>query len=144
MSVFTVNELDYLGGQPLGRLASVDERGRPQVRPLAFFYDAVTEGIVLGGVAGSGIRRSATFRNAAGRPDVALVVDDVATEEGWEPRGVETRGFAEVHEEGGARLGGRLGAEFPFESAWIPLRPRRVLSWGIDCSPFEMRARDVA
>ncbi|SCK07944.1 pyridoxamine 5'-phosphate oxidase family protein [Streptomyces sp. WMMB 322] len=144
MSVFSDNELEYLAAQQLGRFASVDVRSRPQVRPLGFFYDPETDGIVIGGAEGTGMRHSAKFRNAAARPDVALVVDDVVTTDGWAPRGVEIRGRVEVHEEGGAALGRRLRASFPFDPAWMLLRPRRVISWGIDCSSFDLRARDVA
>jgi pyridoxamine 5'-phosphate oxidase family protein len=147
VNAFTATELEYLAGQPLGRLATVGPGGRPQIRPVGFFPDPVTGGIVIGGYAGSGMDRSAKFRNAAARPGIALVVDDVDTggdaEGGWAPRGVEVRGDAETHLEGGAELGARLGAPFDFDPAWILLRPRRVLSWGIDCSPYELRARDV-
>ncbi|RNL85830.1 PPOX class F420-dependent oxidoreductase [Halostreptopolyspora alba] len=144
MSVFTTAELDYLGEQLLGRFATSDARGRPQVRPVGFFYDADTDGIVIGGAAGSGMAGSAKFRNAAARPDVSLVVDDVETTNGWEPRGVEIRGVAEAHIEGGEKLGRRLGAPFRFEPAWILVRPRRVLTWGVEGGAFDLDARDVA
>jgi len=147
MSTFTPTELEYLRGQPLGRLATVGPDGGAQVRPVGFFPDALPDGgtaVVIGGYAGSAMHRSAKFRNAAARPGIALVVDDVLTGEGWAPRGLEVRGAAEVHHDGGAEVGARLGAPFDFDPAWILLRPRRVLSWGIDCSPYELRARDVA
>ena len=101
-------------------------------------------GIVIGGYAGSGMDRSAKFRNAAARPGISLVVDDVLVDDGWAPRGVEVRGAAEVHPEGGAEVGARLDAPFDFDPPWILLRPRRVLSWGIDCSPYEVRAHDTS
>ncbi|HZG92650.1 MAG TPA: hypothetical protein VEZ42_20760 [Pseudonocardia sp.] len=101
-------------------------------------------GIVIGGYAGSGMDRSAKFRNAAARPGISLVVDDVLVDDGWAPRGVEVRGDAEVHRDGGAEVGARLGAPFDFDPAWILLRPRRVPSWGIDCSPYEALARDTS
>ena len=34
MSSFTEAEIEYLGGQPLGRLATVGADGRPQVKPV--------------------------------------------------------------------------------------------------------------
>lgn len=143
VNAFTPTELEYLAGQPLGRLATVGPDGRPQVRPVGFFPDPVTGGVVIGGYAGSGMHRSAKFRNATARPAVALVVDDVVTEEGWAPRGVEVRGDAEIHLDGGAAVGARLGAPFDFDPAWILLRPRRILSWGLDGPAEEPRARDV-
>ena len=36
MSVFTKKEIEYLGEQRLGRLATVDREGRPHVVPVAF------------------------------------------------------------------------------------------------------------
>jgi pyridoxamine 5'-phosphate oxidase family protein len=144
MSTFTPTELEYLRAQPLGRLATVGPDGGAQVRPVGFFPDAQLGGVVIGGYAGSAMHRSAKFRNAAARPGIALVVDDVLVDGGWAPRGLEVRGEAEVHHDGGAEVGARLGAPFDFDPAWILLRPRRVLSWGIDCSPYEVLARDVA
>jgi pyridoxamine 5'-phosphate oxidase family protein len=143
MSTFTETELEYLRGQPLGRLATVGRDGRPQVRPLGFFLHPDFDGVVLGGYAGSGMAGSAKFRNAAARPAVALVVDDVATTDPWAPRGVEIRGEAETHLAGGAAVGARVGAPFDFDPAWILLRPRRVLTWGVDGSSYELSARDV-
>jgi pyridoxamine 5'-phosphate oxidase family protein len=40
-------------------------------------------------------------------------------------------------------VGTRLGADFPFDAAWIRIRPRRILAWGIDSGAFELSARDV-
>ncbi|GAA2988972.1 hypothetical protein [Streptosporangium longisporum] len=46
-------------------------------------------------------------------------------------------------------MGGRLGAPFPFDTAWILIRPRRILTWGVDGDFFETgdffgtSARDV-
>ena len=35
-------------------------------------------------------------------------------------------------------------AGFPFHEAWLEIRPRRVLAWGIDTDSYTMTARDVA
>lgn len=43
--------------------------------------------------------------------------------------------------EGGERVGLRLGASYPFDPAWMPIRPRRILTWGIDPG---LSARQVA
>ncbi|GAA2097400.1 hypothetical protein [Actinomadura alba] len=34
--------------------------------------------------------------------------------------------------------------EIEFDSAWIRIRPRRILARGIDTGSFELSARDVA
>ncbi|GGS50826.1 PPOX class F420-dependent oxidoreductase [Planobispora rosea] len=143
MSVFTDGEVAYLRSQPLGRLATVGRDGRPAVRPVGVVYDPEAEVIVIGGAAGTGMAGSKKFRDARRRPDVAFVIDDIAAVDPWTPRGIEIRGHAETYDEGGEQVGERLDAPFPFDSAWIRIRPRRILSWGIDNGSYEMSARDV-
>lgn len=141
MSTFTDAEIQYMHGQPLGRIATVGPHGRPHVMPVAVFYDPETESIVIG-IRGD-MAASKKFRDAQRRPDVAVVVDDLAAVDPWTPRGIEIRGRAEMHTEGGEEVGKRLGAPFPFNAAWIRIRPRRVLAWGIDSGSYELTARDV-
>jgi pyridoxamine 5'-phosphate oxidase family protein len=142
MSTFTAAEVEYLTGQPLGRFATVGPGGRPHVIPVGVFYDAETDTVVIGGA--HNMAGSKKFRDARRHPEVAVVVDDLAAVEPWTPRGIEIRGSAETFTEGGAEAGNRVGASFPFEPAWIRVRPRRVLAWGIDGGSYELTARDVA
>jgi pyridoxamine 5'-phosphate oxidase family protein len=143
MSTFTRAETEYLTKGLLGRLATVGPDGRPHVTPLAVFFDPRDQTLVIGGHAGSNMAASKKFRDAQRHPDVAVVVDDVASVDPWTPRYVEIRGHAETHLEGGEEVGKRLGAPFPFDPAWIRVRPRRVLAFGIE-TPYEFSARDVA
>jgi pyridoxamine 5'-phosphate oxidase family protein len=62
---------------------------------------------------------------------VAFVVDDLAAVNPWTPRGVTIQGRADVHPEGGQRLGPG------FDSTLIRITPRRITSWGIDAGAFE-------
>lgn len=143
-STFTEAEIRYLKSQPLGRLATVGADGRPHIAPVGVFYDPDARTIVVAGHAGTGMANSKKFRDAQSRPDVAFVVDDLASVDPWTPRGIEIRGHAETHTEGGEEVGQRIGANMPFDSAWIRIRPRRILSRGIDSDPFELVARDVS
>jgi pyridoxamine 5'-phosphate oxidase family protein len=144
MGVFTDAEVAYLTSQLLGRLATVGPGHRPQVRPVGVIFDPAAEAIVIGGAAGTNMAGSKKFRDARRRPEVAFVVDDVATADPWTPRGIEIRGWAETFMEGGEEVGERLGAPFPFDAAWMRIRPRRILAWGIDGDSYELSARDVA
>jgi pyridoxamine 5'-phosphate oxidase family protein len=72
-----------------------------------------------------------------------VVVDDLASVDPWAPRGIEIRGRAETHTEGGEEVGKRLGAGFTFNRAWIRIRPRRILAWGIDSDSYSLAARNV-
>jgi pyridoxamine 5'-phosphate oxidase family protein len=139
--MFTDAEVEYLIGQPLGRLATVGRDGRPHVTPVGVFWDPVSRSVVIGG---HNLAASRKFRDARQRPEVALVVDDLAAVDPWTPRGIEIRGQAETHDRGGPEVGRRAGASFTFEPAWIRIRPRRILAWGIDTGSFELTARDVA
>ena len=143
MSSFTDAEIEYLTKGLLGRLATVGPDGKPHVTPLAVFLDPQDQTLVIGGHAGTHMATSKKFRDARRHPDVAVVVDDLASVDPWTPRYVEIRGQAETHVEGGEEVGKRLGAPFPFDPAWIRVRPRRVLTFGI-AAVDAFAARDVA
>jgi pyridoxamine 5'-phosphate oxidase family protein len=139
--MFTDAEIDYITSQPLGRLATVGADGRPHVMPVGVFYDPEAGAVVI---SGHNLAASRKFRDAQDRPEVALVIDDLAAVDPWTPRGIEIRGHAETHTTGGEEAGRRVGASFPFSPAWIRVRPRRILAWGIDTGSFRLTARDVA
>lgn len=140
---FTKVEIEYLLTQPLARLATVGRDGSPQVKPVGFVLDRENGQVVIGAYEGAGMLRHQKFRNIEANPEVAMVIDDVVTDP-WSPRGVEIRGRAEARREGGAEVGTRQGAPFPYDPAWILVTPRRILSWGLEGSATEMNARDVA
>jgi pyridoxamine 5'-phosphate oxidase family protein len=87
---------------------------------------------------------SKKFRDARSRPDVAFVVDDLVSVDPWTARFIEIRGRAETYTGGGEEVGKRINANMLFDSAFIRIRPRRILAMGIDGEPFELSARDVA
>jgi pyridoxamine 5'-phosphate oxidase family protein len=137
MGVFTDAELEYLNGQGLGHIATVGADGMPHVIPVAVFYDPQTHTLAIGSNAQlADMAATKKFRDAQHRPKVAVVVD------GRGPHYIEVRGDAETFAEGGEEIGNRLGAPFQFSPAWIRVRPRRIVTMGID-GPFELSARDV-
>jgi pyridoxamine 5'-phosphate oxidase family protein len=142
MSTFTHAETEYLSKGLLGRLATVGPDGSPHVTPLGVFYDPQDQTLVIGGHTGTNMAASKKFRDARRHPHVAVVVDDLASIDPWTPRYVEVRGDAETHLEGGEEVGKRLDAPFPFDPAWIRIRPRRVLTFGIETAN-EFTARTV-
>ena len=50
MSVFTDQEIEYLAGQRLGRIATVGPDGQPHVVPTSFLYNAEHDAIDVGGM----------------------------------------------------------------------------------------------
>jgi pyridoxamine 5'-phosphate oxidase family protein len=123
VSAFTPAEIEYLRGQRLGRLATIGPRGGPHVVPVGLHYNADLDTIDVGG---HGIAQSAKFAHAKAHPQVAFVVDDLASVSPWRPRGIEIRGRAELLPTGGAAFGRG------FDPPIIRIHPRRIVSWGIE------------
>ena len=140
MSTFTDAEIDFLNSERLGRLATVGADDMPHVAPVAVFYDPEAEALVIGANRQFGeavMVKSKKFRDAQRHPKVAVVLDAPA------PRILEVRGEAETLLEGGEAAGRRIGAPFDFAAAWILIRPRRVVSVGINGDGFVTSARNV-
>jgi pyridoxamine 5'-phosphate oxidase family protein len=132
MSSFTQAEIDYLQGQQLGRLATVNESGEPHVVPVGFRHNAELDTIDIGG---HNLGKSKKFRDAARTGRAAFVVDDVLPP--WQARGIEVRGRAEVFEEGGEDVNSDFDAEL------IRVHPTRIVGWGIDTDAFSPNSRSV-
>ncbi|MFC1407321.1 MULTISPECIES: PPOX class F420-dependent oxidoreductase [Streptacidiphilus] len=120
-TALTGTELAYLRTQHLARLATVDAKGRPQANPVGFVIRE-DGAIDIGGWAMGTTKK---WRNIAGNPFVALVVDDLASVQPWKVRGVEIRGEAEQLV-GPHDLGAQLSAEV------IRIHPSWILSWGLE------------
>ena len=78
---------------------------------------------------------SKKFRNVAAGSRAALVVDDLVSRQPWQVRGLEIRGDAEA-------LDGVDPHRPGFSAEVIRIRPRRVISWGIEAGTQGMHARD--
>jgi pyridoxamine 5'-phosphate oxidase family protein len=127
--MFTDKEIEYLTGQRLGRLATVTPSGHAHVVPTGFRLDDTSTAIEVSGH-NLTARRPVYLRNIETNPWVAFVVDDLATVQPWIPRGVTIRGRAEIHTEGGQRLGPG------FDAMLIRIIPTRITSWGIEGAAF--------
>lgn len=123
MSAFTPAETEYLRNQTMGRLATVGRDGRPHIVPLTYVYNADEDAIDLGGI---DFANGKKWRDAAANPKITFLVDDFSP---TAAHAVEVRGDAEIHQQGGSRINPR----FPhFVEQFIRLRPRHVVSWGLD------------
>jgi pyridoxamine 5'-phosphate oxidase family protein len=115
-------ESAYLSGQRLlGRMATVDPSGQPQVNPVAFFLQ--DDGTILSG--GYALATTKRWRNLHSNPKLSLVVDDIASVHPWKVRGVEIRGEAEL-------LHGPHDLSPGMSDELIRLHPRWVHSWGLE------------
>jgi pyridoxamine 5'-phosphate oxidase family protein len=141
VSVFTQDEIEYLRSQTLGRLATVGPDGHPHIVPITFWFNDSEDAVDVGGVEFGGTKK---WRDALANPKVTLLVDDVLSNP-RRARALEVRGEAERHETGGAEINPR----FPnFASQFLRIRPRRIVSWGLeeggtDARGFRVNARSV-
>jgi len=126
--MFSDNEVEYLSGQRIGRLATVTAKGEPHVVPTGFRLSDDRTAIELGGRM-LAARRPLYLRNIEASATVAFVIDDVIVDP-WTPRGVTVRGRAEIHADGGERLGPG------FDAMLIRISPTWITSWGIDTAPY--------
>jgi pyridoxamine 5'-phosphate oxidase family protein len=131
MGVFTDNELSYLAGQRLGRIATVGPDGQPHVVPTSFRYNAEHDAIDVGGLRMSSTKKLRDVRRT-GR--ASIVIDDVLPP--WQPRMIEVRGTAAVVPSGGKAFGER------FDDTIVRIQPTRIISFGID-SGQSANARSV-
>ncbi|WP_030169161.1 PPOX class F420-dependent oxidoreductase [Spirillospora albida] len=123
--VFTTAEIEYLAEHSLGRLATIRPDGAPQVQPVAFWLNADTGTIAIGGPA---LTRSQKFRNVQADPRVSFVVDDQSETPnplGQTGRGMEVRGEVEI-----------VTLDRPLIDAFSPetlhIHPRRIITWNIE------------
>ena len=124
MSKFSEAELQYLQSQRLGRLATVNERGEPQVAAVGFRYNPELDTIDIGG---RDMANTQKFRNIARNGMASFLVDDVQPP--WQTRSMEIRGHAEALAEGGQSVA-------PFMSpALIRITPKRVIFWDATVDP---------
>jgi pyridoxamine 5'-phosphate oxidase family protein len=116
VSAFTSDELAYLSGgsRRLGRVATVGADGTPHVVPVGWSLNAEIDAIDVGG---HELVATKKFRDVSRSGRAAIVIDDLASEDPWRPRGIEVRGRAEAIQE---------------PRALIRIHPERVVSWGVD------------
>ena len=121
----TPAEVAYLESQPLGRLATIQPDGSPQVKLVGFRYNPD-----LGTVDVTGFSMSASqkYRNVSRDGRAALVIDDIASTQPWRVRFLEIRGRAEA-------VPG--DDDDSADTSLIRLHPGRVLSFGVEEPPGE-------
>ena len=135
---FTDAEIGYLASQQLGRLATIQPHGAPQIKPVGFHYNPALGTI---DVTGFNMPASQKFRNVSRNGLAAFVVDDIASTDPWRVRFLEIRGTAEA-------IPAAEGPSGPGDPAVIRIHPTRILSFGIEEPPGEphltrLMARDV-
>lgn len=132
MSVFTEAELAYLHSQRLGRLATVNKNGEPQIAPVGFRYNAELDTIDIGGYDNGNTQK---FRNIALNGLASFIVDDVMPP--WKPRLLEIRGNAQALAEGGKSISPDISP------ALIRITPKRIIFFDTSIDPVTRSQRNV-
>ena len=129
--MFSDAEIAYLKTQRVGRLATVDSKGRPHVVPTGYRFNP-DKGVFEIGAADTPDRgqKRLYLTHIRANPYVAFVADDLVTQPEWAPRGVSVRGQARVHSDGGQRLGPGFGP------IWTEIIPEFISAWGIDTATY--------
>lgn len=115
--MFTQTELEYIRSQKLARIGTASAEGRPDVAAVAFDFDG--EYFYISGYVN---QRTHKYRNTKANPRASLVIDDLASERPWRPRGIKL--FASVDF---VQRSGYVG-----EKEYLRLKPLRKHAWGLD------------
>jgi pyridoxamine 5'-phosphate oxidase family protein len=124
MSAFTQDEAEYLRErrpERLARIATVGKDGTPHVVPVGWRFNRELDTIDIGGMS---LARTKKFKDVRRTGRASIVIDDLASIDPWQPRGIEVRGRAEA-----------LDGDRP----QIRIQPERVISWGLESKNFTER-----
>jgi pyridoxamine 5'-phosphate oxidase family protein len=132
MSKFTEAELEYLKTQKLGRLATVNKNGEPQIAAVTFRYNPELDTIDIGGFDNGNTQK---FRNIARNSLASFLIDDVLPP--WKPRTLEIRGQAQALPEGGQTVSPN------FSPALIRITPKRIIFTDTTTDPPLRSKRNV-
>lgn len=114
-------EIQYLKGQHLARIATASSKGVPEVSPVGFEFDG--EYFYVGSHDQSIFFKTRRYRNiSSGNNRVSLVIDDLESVNPWRPRGIKVRGTADVVERQGM-----FG-----KGSYLRITPQVSISWGIE------------
>ena len=93
--MFSEPEVQYLKSQRLARIATVSNKGQPDVVPVAFEFDG--KNFYVGSHSQDIFHRTLKYKNVKdGNKRVALTIDDLESIEPWRPRAIKVYGTAEV------------------------------------------------
>jgi len=93
--MFSEPEIQYLKSQRLARIATVSEKGQPDVVPVGFEFDG--QNFYVGSHGQDILPRTWKYKNVKnGNRLVALSIDDLESVDPWRPRAIKVYGTAEI------------------------------------------------
>jgi|SRR6185437_4584379 len=132
--ILTEGELSYMATQRLGRLATIQPSGDPQVSPVSCYYNPDTGTIDIGG---HNMAASRKYRNVQHNPRAAIVIDDMTPGSPPRIRCLEIRGRAQAIPSPDSTTARARGAI-------IRIHPQRIISWGIDPPKLALGSRNIS
>lgn len=121
--MFSEAEITYLKSQHLARLATVSSGGQPTADAVGFEFDGAR--FYVGGMA---LPASRKYKNiASGNHQVSLIIDDLASVNPWQVRGIKVHGLAEI-----VNRAGQFG-----QKEYLAITPTVSWSWGIEGENFK-------
>jgi pyridoxamine 5'-phosphate oxidase family protein len=135
VSVFSDAEIEFLKSMTLARLGTAGADRQPHIIPVTFWFNEDEDAIDVGGIDFAAGKK---WRDAKQNPKVAFLLDDVP--EPRKARALEVRGEAELHETGGESINPRIPNFVP---QFMRIRPRRVVSWGLETEGYTPSSRTV-
>lgn len=123
MSVFTPAEVEYMDENTMCRMATIGRNGEVHVAPVTYVHNEAEDAIDIGGIDFANTKK---WRDVQTNRNVTVLVDDFSP---TAAHAIEVRGEAEPHQTGGAQINPRIPG---FVEQFIRLRPRYIVSWGIE------------
>jgi PPOX class F420-dependent enzyme/OxyR family protein len=120
--------LAFLQSQRLCRIATANASGQPHVTPVGFRYNPDSDTFDISGHGGFAKRKK--WRDVQQNPQVAIVIDDIASINPWKVRGIEIRGTVETLPTGGETVIPGADPEM------FHITPKRIVSWGLDTEAY--------
>jgi pyridoxamine 5'-phosphate oxidase family protein len=112
---FTDAERSFLTSTHLGRIATASASGEPDAAVVTFLVHA--NGDIE--ITGMDNTRTRKYHNVKANPRASFVVDDLASVDPWQPRGVKVTGAVRIGEDARGRPS-------------LVVAPETVWSWGIN------------
>ena len=110
-SEFNEQELQYLAGHNLARLAFACKDMRAHIMPVLYEFDGSYFYL-----SGWNLKYSKPFNEIPEQAQVTLLIDDIISPDEWVPKGVEIVGHAETREKG--------------DYVYVRVKPVNKTSWG--------------
>ena len=127
--MFSQAEIDYVNSQRVCRIATVSQKGEPEVSPVGIQFDG--KYFYVGSHNPDFFPKTRRYRNiTSGNNRLSIVLDDMVSIEPWRPRGIRIQGRAEVVDNEGIFC----------KRKYFRITPAVSMSWGLEPNQYDQRS----